>query len=717
MLIASPTQVDPSRPVQERILVVDDERLNREMLAQLLCRSGYVPEVASSGIEAIEIVAAGGIHMVLLDIVMPRMDGFAVLTEFRKRWSAIELPVIMVTADTDTTQVVKALRQGANDFVHKPIDPDVTIARINTLMNVRQLQSALIVSEERYSLASQGANDGLWDWDLTTGHVYFSPRWRRMLGIGDDQSIQTIDAWLSRTHPEDQSRVRAELDKHLRGEVLHFETELRMLHEDGIYRWMLCRGLAVRDGIGNATRIAGSLTDITEGKVADALTGLPNRLLFRERLQRTLDKAKEGGRSFAVLYFDLDNFKLVNDSLGHAAGDEMLVGVAKRLERCVRANESIVARIGGDEFAILLENTDSLDHAKMIASRVTEAIAAPFSLGNNREVFSSASIGITYVADGFGNADDLLREADTAMYEAKQRGKNQFQIFSPSMHEEANQRLDLESELRRAVERDEIFLLYQPIVNLQTTRVVGFEALARWSHPRLGLVSPLKFIPIAEETGLIVSIGAKILTMACQQMCVWQRDFPHTENLTLNVNLSAKQLSKPTIVREIQNTLLQTGIKPECLRIELTESAIMENLHEGVELLAALRESGMRIEIDDFGTGYSSLQLLHKLPLDVLKVDRGFVSGMARSTESMALVRTVLTLAESLGLDVIAEGIETEEQRVQLMSMGCRLGQGFLFAKPLDVAAVEALLHKYAEDDLSVELAQTTRLVPSDCRI
>ncbi|TWT80149.1 Phytochrome-like protein cph2 [Planctomycetes bacterium CA13] len=682
-----------SEPSSGLVLIVDDERINQQILARLLSKKGYQTVLASDGMEALQYIEELPIDIVLLDIVMPVLDGSETLRRLRKKRSEVVLPVIMVTGDGDKQQVVRALNDGANDFITKPIDPDVTIARLEMQMKLRSLQSALFESEQRYALASQGANDGLWDWELITNEVYFSPRWKQMLGIDEALVLDSSDDWLGRTHLEDRARIQRELECHLLGEIPHFEAELRMLHCDGSYRWMLCRGLAVRDKNGKATRIAGSLTDITEGKVADSLTGLPNRLLFRDRLQGTIDRVGLlDEKKYAVLYLDLDNFKLVNDSLGHAAGDQLLVLLAKRLESCVCACESIVARIGGDEFAILLESVKAQCEAEKVAQRVTEAILTPFTLGDGREVFTSASIGISYVSDRNASADDLLREADTAMYEAKQHGKSHFEVFDPTMHESARARLDLECELRRSIDRDELYLCYQPIVEMASGALIGFEALARWNHPRLGQVSPEQFIPIAEDTGLIGVIGSKLLRMACRQMETWKASEKFAAELSVNFNLSAKQMSQNGLADDIRDSLSESSLSPDCLRVEITESAIMENLHEGVELLCDLRESGIRVEIDDFGTGYSSLALLHKLPLDVLKIDRSFIRKMLTSTENIAIVRTILTLADSLNLDVIAEGIETEEQRGQLLEMGCELGQGYLFSKPLDCVQIEHLI-------------------------
>ena len=693
-MISTNLETQTSLPTIGRILIVDDEAMNRVVLESMLKRNGYQSIQAENGSQALELVQAGGIELILLDIVMPDINGLDVLTRLRKQYSSLELPVIMVTADDDRAQVINAFQLGANDYITKPLDVDLSMARIETQMQLRKSQMALRASEERYALAANGTNDGLWDWQITTGEAYFSPRWKAMLGLDADEKTDSIDDWLDRIHDDDRNGVENELQAHLNGELPHFEAELRMQCMDKSYRWMLCRGMAIRNNAGTATRIAGSLTDITEGKVADALTGLPNRLLFCDRLQRTIDRfSRKSLDKFAVMYLDLDNFKLVNDSLGHEAGDQLLIAIARRLEGCLRSCESIVARFGGDEFTILLERLGSAADAEKVAHRVIDAITAPITLRNGREIFAGASIGISHVQDRTNvKVDDLLREADTAMYEAKMTGKSQYKVFEPNMHQQANERLNIESELRRALDRNEIVLHYQPIVDIASGDLVGFEALARWEHPQMGMVPPNQFIPIAEETGLIVPIGQAVLEMSCRQLSDWRARHTTSGSLTMSVNISSEQLTEAGLVDSIQQTLDRTGLLPSDLRIEITESVIMEDPQQGVGLLKSLRDLGVRVAIDDFGTGYSSLAALHWLPLDVLKIDRSFVDKMTHSRENLAIIRTILKLANHMNLDVVAEGIETIEQHEKLLSMSCEFGQGFLFSRPLEAEQVEALL-------------------------
>ena len=685
----------PNRETVGCVLVVDDEAINRVMLGGMLKRSGYESGFVEHGSEVMDQINAGEYDLVLLDIVMPEVDGFEVLTQLREEFSAAELPVIMVTGSDDKKQVVKAFGLGANDFITKPVDVDIAMARIETQMQLRKSQVALRASEERYALAADGTNDGLWDWQIESGDVYFSPRWKSMLGLDVSADLNSINDWLGRIHADDRQRVEQELYAHVQGEICQFEADFRMLRDDESFRWMLCRGAAIRDENGVATRMAGSLTDITEGKVADSLTGLPNRLLFRDRLQRTIDRQHMIPGKFAVLYLDLDNFKLVNDSLGHDAGDQLLIAVARRLEDTVRKSECVVARLGGDEFTVLLDQIPSVSVAEQVAQRIIDAICEPITLESGREIFPTASVGISYVDSTCDrNVDDVLREADTAMYDAKSSGKSQYRLFATEMYQQANQRLEIESELCRALERNEIYLEYQPIVELESGRLTGLEALARWKHPRMGLVSPEDFIPIAEQTGLIMPIGRAVLQMACHQLAEWKERSSACKELSVNVNLSSRQLSCEELFKFVEQTVTQAGLQPRDLQIEITESAIMANLDEGVRLLKGLQNLGVRIGIDDFGKGYSSLHCLHQLPLDFLKIDRSFVNSLTRSQGEVELISTILALASYRRLSVVAEGVETTGQHEELLGMDCKFGQGFFYHRPLTPDRVWHLLNE-----------------------
>jgi len=687
-----------SRP--GRLLIVDDNEMNRDMLARRLARKGYVIGLAESAKELLPRVKEDGIDLVLLDIEMPEVTGLDALQVLRESYSPIELPIIMVTAKNQSDDIVKALEMGANDYLTKPVDFPVALARIGTQLSHKQAQEALRESEERYALAARGANDGLWDWNLVTGAVYFSPRWKAMLGFREDEIDDRLEEWLGRIHDADRERVKEEIAAHQRGLTPHFESEHRLLHKDGGFRWMLSRGLAVHDRTGKALRMAGSQTDITERKVSDPLTGLPNRLLFIDRLGRLIKHSKRRkDHLFSVLFLDLDGFKMINDSLGHLVGDQLLVGVAMRLEKCLRSSDTVarlgetftVARLGGDEFTILLDDLKEPADANRAAERLMKALAPPFLLAG-KEVFTSISIGIALSNTAYEQPEDMLRDADTAMYRAKSLGKARYEVFDADMRASVMARLQLETDLRRALERNEFRNFYQPIVSLESGRIVGFEALMRWQHPTRGMIAPEEFIFVAEETGLIRELGWWSLREACRQMSNWRAGSKGYVGLTMSVNLSAKQLLQPHLVEEMNKLLRETALPSEALKLEITESAVMADPAAAAEMLQQIKSLGIRLAIDDFGTGYSSLSYLHRFPLDTLKIDRSFISGDGAGDDGIEIARTIMPMARNLRLDVVAEGVETIEQVALLKKLQCKYAQGYYFSKPLAPEEIAPLL-------------------------
>ena len=438
----------------------------------------------------------------------------------------------------------------------------------------------------------------------------------------------------------------------------------------------------------------------------DSLTGLPNRAMFTELLKAEIENSKRlNDHMFAVLFLDLDRFKNINDSLGHTHGDLLLVAFAERLERTLRPIDTL-ARFGGDEFAILLSGMTDATDAVRVAQRIHDELTQPFVLDKN-SAFATASIGIALSSSGYDRPEDILRDADTAMYRAKENGKARYEVFDHGMHARAVSRLQLESDLRHSVEQKQFSVYYQPIVSLQTGRLAGFEALVRWNHPRRGLVSPADFIPVAEETGLIVPIGQWVLTEACTRVRQWQLESPSHRALSLSVNLSARQVAQPDLLERIKEALETSKLNPHCLKLEITESVVMENAEAAALMFKQLRLLGVQLSIDDFGTGYSSLSYLHRFPLNYLKIDRSFVMRLTTDNDN-AIVRTISTLARNLGMEVIAEGIETDEQYQQLKMLGCEFGQGYLFSRPVNNDGVVHLLaqdgKRDAEPDLNLDL-------------
>ncbi|HYT95128.1 MAG TPA: EAL domain-containing protein [Gemmataceae bacterium] len=682
------------------LLLIDEEEANRATTARRLELDGYTVTPAPNGCAALDLLQQQSFDLVLLNALLPDLSGLEVLRRIRATHPPAELPVILVTAPAQSEHIIQALGLGANDYVATPIDFPVALARIATQVLHRRAQLALRESEERYALAARGANDGLWDWNLQTNEISYSPRWKTMLGYDEAEIGTRPEEWFGRIHVDDSDRVQAALTDHRQGRTPHYECEQRMLHKDGAYRWVLSRGVAVRDRHGRTKRMAGSQTDITEGKVADALTGLPNRVLLLDRVGRALERSKrDRDYQFAVLFLDLDRFKVVNDSLGHAVGDQLLIAIARRLEACLRSSDTVarctgnatLARLGGDEFTVLLEDIRDLSQAARVAERIEKELEVPFTLGRH-QVYTSASIGITLGSAGYDRPEELLRDADTAMYSAKGQGKARYEVFDSAMRARALARLQLETELRRALEKREFQLNYQPIYALGSGRIIGFEALLRWQHPERGSVSPTEIIPVAEETGLILPLGLWVLREACQQMSAWQATFRTEPPLIISVNVSGKQFAQKRLVETIEEIIQETGLAPRSLKLEITESAIMKDPDTATAMLTRLRELGIHVGIDDFGTGYSSLGYLHRFPVNTLKIDRSFVNRMDKAEEHAQIVQTIVTLAHNLNMDVIAEGVETATQRASLAKLACEYGQGYYFSRPVDPRSAEELL-------------------------
>ena len=552
-------------------------------------------------------------------------------------------------------------------------------------------------SEERLALVAEGANDGLWEWDLRSKELYVSARWKAMIGLPAESGVGPLEEWTDRVHAEDMAALKETIEAHVSGKTDHVQHEHRIRHEDGTYRRFLCRGVAVRGAGRRAVRIAGSMTDTTDRADAqeqhgnagfrDPLTGLCNRAVFVEGLGRRLEELKKrrGSSGFATLYLDLDRFKIVNDSLGHMVGDELLAAVSRRLESCLRQGD-VLGRLGGDEFAILLNELSDEAQANAIAFRIQKALSAPFSIGG-REVFTSASIGIAFGRTTYNNPEEIMRDADTAMYHAKSRGKARHELFDADMHARTLDRLSLENDLRRAVDNNDFEVHYQPIVWLASAMCVGFESLIRWKRNGES-ISPATFVPMAEELGLIEPLGTWVLQQACTTFADWQRRFPESGLDYITVNVSSRQLVQQNFLRIVEQAVYDARLKPCDLRLEITETALMDSPAVAAKLLQELREFGVKI---DFGTGYSSLSHLHKLPVDALKIDRSFVNSLLLPDRS-PIVESILALARTLNTSVVAEGIESEVQARELVRLGCTHAQGYLFSRPLSARAAEEIL-------------------------
>ncbi|MGA2529032.1 MAG: EAL domain-containing protein [Acidimicrobiales bacterium] len=557
---------------------------------------------------------------------------------------------------------------------------------------VRSLRS----SEERYALAARAANDGLWDWDLRAGRVMLSDRWKSVVGCRPDEVGTSPSEWLNRVHPDDLKQLASGLEACRSGRSNALESEHRLRSKDGTYRWVHCRALAIPGTPSQATRLVGSITDITERRdleeqlrhqaLHDPLTGLPNRALVLDRAEQMLATARRSHSSVSLLFIDLDNFKEVNDGFGHATGDELLAAVAGRLRKVTRDADT-VGRLGGDEFVVLVENGAFSDASELLAERVQNVLHPPFRL-DEREYLVSASIGVATACDG--SAENLLQEADLAMYKAKSSGKNCCVSFRPRMRHAAHARLQLEMDLAAAIHTGQLRVHYQPIFDLEHNDVRAMEALVRWQHPRRGLLLPSEFIPAAEASGrLIVGLGRHVLSEACSSAAGWAR---RGVALDLAVNISARQLESDGIVDDVAGALAKSRLDPSQLVLEVTETAMMHDPDAVVARMTKLKSLGLRLSVDDFGTGYSSLASLRRFPVDALKIDRSFVGSVSKSPEDTSVLQTLVSLGRSLGLEVVAEGVELDSQLEAVRKAGCNSAQGFLLSRPLDQEQLSALL-------------------------
>ncbi len=679
-----------------RLMVVTASSLDLAALQSYLRESpeeGFVVHHAATVGEAVARLAEGPFDVVLSDLGMP--DALPLEVPGRLSEAAPEVPLIVLAGLKERQIARRALDRGAHDFLEKErLTADLLVRALRYARSQSAALVELAETRERYDLAMRGANDGIWDWDLERGRINFSPRWKAILGHSEEEISDNPEEWFGRIHPEHLDAVLEAIRAHHRQATPFFESEHLLRHRDGSYRWVLCRGTSIRDKMGDACRMAGSITDVTRRKstevqlhhesLHDRLTDLPNRTLFLNQLMLSIAQGKRLRKySFAVLLLDIDRFKVVNDNLGHGNGDQLLVGVARRIESVLRHSDTL-ARMGGDEFGILLHNIMDLRDAARVANQIHRVLERPFHVGGT-EVICTVSIGIAHSLKNYDNPDDVLRDAETALYRAKANGRARHEVFEVDMQGHTIGILRMETDLRRAVDQRQFLIHYQPIVDLETRRLEGLEALVRWLHPERGLIYPDEFIPLAEETGLIISIGNWVLREACQQIVEWKKRYPAYAEISISVNLSALQLAQSTLPRIVANVLEETGLAPGDLHLELTESMIMDPGSGILETLRSLKAIGVHLQIDDFGTGYSSLSYLHQFPIDHLKIDKSFISRIDTGDgKNLEIVRTITNLARNLSMQVIAEGVETDEQLERLRTLRITRGQGFFFSRPLD---------------------------------
>ena len=598
-------------PNKKDILIVDDMADNLRVLSSILTREGYSVRKALNWQMALTATQTVLPDLILLDIMMPEVDGYEICQTFKAWELTADIPVIFISALDDVFDKVKAFKVGGVDYITKPFEFQEVLVRVQNQLALRSARLEIL-------------------------------------------------------------KLNIELEHRVKQRTGELEKTLQKLQEE----------------INSRQKLQSQLLDMA---LHDSLTGLPNRVLFIRRLKNALNRAKEqSSYQFGILFLDCDRFKVINDSLGHLVGDELLIAIAYRLQACLIPTHTL-ARLGGDEFGILLENITDINMAIQVAEQILHQLSLAFKL-SRYEVFMNASIGISWGNKDYEHPEYLLRDADTAMYRAKAQGRAKYHVFNPAMHQEAIHLLELENDLRRAVERQEFLVYYQPIISLVTGRISGFEALVRWQHPIRGLVSPIEFIPVAEETGLINAINTWVLQSACHQLSIWQH-YPVTpEPLTMSVNLSARLFLQPNLLEQIDRIIYENKINPAYLELEITESVIMENTNAIEIILQQLKQRKIKLIMDDFGTGYSSLSYLHSFPFNALKIDKSFVKRMQENKDNMGLVPAMIGIANSMGMSAIAEGVETQEQLAQLRSLNCNFAQGYLFSKPIEQQLVIKLL-------------------------
>ncbi|WP_432472821.1 putative bifunctional diguanylate cyclase/phosphodiesterase [Amphritea sp. HPY] len=671
------------------ILVVDDLATNRELLSRHLERTGYSVDVAEDGATALQKLNKGAYNLVLLDIMMPKVDGFMVLETLRQQFQASELPVIMISAMGDSENIVKALTLGANDFITKPFERKILLSRVRTQLDTGSLYRQIKLSEERYALAFSASNDGLWDWDILTGEVFYSDRCREMMGLAKEKSVDSIEQWFERVHPDDVNSLRLAIYGHLEDPAAIVKHKYRVLHADGSYRWMLCHAKALFSDDSKAIRMTASQSDISATYTFDPLTGLPNNQVFMDRLNRVSAHAKRRGKvCFSLISMSLDNREKITSAIGPAGYDKLNTEIARRLSNSIRKDDYFIQTSGDvmisfmpdNRYMLLIENlNDNAVDVLKISERMQKVITHPFTVFGET-IHCSLSIGICIPATPGQNVDELIRNCITAEAIAHREGCK-VTIYDKDMHGRAIDYLRLENELRTAISNDELRAHYQPIVRLIDSQEVGSESLVRWEHPKKGLLSPFHFITLAEESGMIDSIDEWVLRESCRQ---YKRGTATSK--FISVNISVQELNSGWVKR-IRSVIQEYSIPPEHIHLEITESIFMGDITAAIKLLNELVDVGISFAVDDFGTGYSCFAYLRHLPASYLKIDKAFIDDMLHDLKAEHLVQSIIRMGHGLGMKVIAEGVEEEQQAEKLTIMGCDYAQGYYFGKPVPAAS------------------------------
>ncbi len=694
--------VTPSPLPAATLLVVDDDRVTRMTIVRVLKKGGYNIIEAQNGIEALEMLSRHTPAMVLMDVMMPEMDGYTACRELRKQYDHQTLPVLMLTGLDDTESVDKAFDSGATDFITKPINWPLLTQRVRYALRTREMGITLQRNQQRLSQAQQIAKLGYWEIDLSSNRVHCSEELYRVLGMPLDSDVDSLEHFMAMVLEEDREEVSAAIEQAISSHQ-GYELEHRISRPDGKVITVQQQGQVTLDNSGQVQMLMGTVQDISERKEAealieyqafyDSLTDLPNRRLFTDYVTHAISLAHQQHNQLSVFFMGLDRFKVVNDTLGHAAGDTLLREVTARFDEQQREGISL-ARFGADIFAVLMEGLGQRSEVDTYLAELSSQLEEPITI-QGQEFFVTASTGIALYPHDGSDADSLLKAADTALSRAKEQGGNQYQYFTADMNAMAHHRLKLESELRRALEQGEFQLYYQPQVDAVSRKVVSMEALIRWFHPEKGMVPPFEFISVAEESGLIVPIGEWVLRTACNHTQQWNEKYGL--DLRVGVNLSGRQFSQPDLVEVVTSTLQQSGLPNSNLDLEVTESIAMDDIDGCIATLQQFKDMGIHSSMDDFGTGYSSLSYLQQMPLSTLKIDRAFVKDIRGKGENGEIARAIIAMSHSLGMNVIAEGVETEEQLVYLRDQQCDIIQGFYISKPLSHADFDSMLKGMAE--------------------
>ncbi len=692
-----------------KILIADDDPLARLFVKNALEPAGMAVLEATGGKDALAKFEALAPDLVILDILMPDMDGYLTCSRIRSLPRGKRVPILVLTGLDDAQSIGQAYQHGATDFITKPVNATILCHHVRYMLRTNNVLHALIRSESRLELAQRIARIGNWDWNPKTNRFTMSNELCRLVGVRPQDFAGTLEAFLALVHEDDRPIVTSALQK-LVGQHTPCDIDHRIVLPNGTDFVIHLQAEGVREEETDEITVIGTAQDITERKQAeraihqlayyDSLTGLANRVLFKDRLSNALSYAARHHQHLATLFIDLDRFKIINDTLGHTVGDLLLTHVAERLSDSVRQSDSVsrhadhepmhaLARLGGDEFTILLTALPQPEDAGRVARRILESLAHPFSI-DGHEIFISASIGISIFPSDGSTVEALLKNADTAMYHAKEQGRNNCQYYSSGLNAAAAERLDLENELRRALEREEFVVFYQPKLNIHSRRILGAEALVRWKHPKRGLVPPGVFLNAAIDTGLIRSMDEWVLREACRQVKAWET--AGLPAITISANVSNSLFHGRTLPATVADALRDSGLNPAQLELELTESIAMRDVEASVTMLEGLRTMGVRLSIDDFGTGYSSLSYLQRFPLSRLKIDQSFVRDLLTNENNVKITRAIIAMAHSLNLSVLAEGVETEGQLARLREEGCDEVQGYLFSRPVCAEDFEKLL-------------------------